>query len=157
MARVKYLSGRPAGGSLGSRRRRGHRHRQQLGPDVLRGGGFADAADARDMRYCDEALGGKARCRATTRSRPTSIAASCGCGAARSTLAIADFDRAIALDPNQPEAYLNKGAALIRLNNPTEALRLFTVALEHNTAAAGDRPFRPGDRQRDARQRPRGL
>ena len=47
--------------------------------------------------------------------------------------AIADFDAAIRLDPQQPEAYLNKGAALIRQNNPQEALRLFTVALEHNT------------------------
>ncbi|MGZ8311544.1 MAG: tetratricopeptide repeat protein [Allosphingosinicella sp.] len=48
--------------------------------------------------------------------------------------AIADFDTAIRLDPMQPEAYLNKGAALIRLNNPADALGLFTVALEHNTA-----------------------
>jgi tetratricopeptide (TPR) repeat protein len=48
--------------------------------------------------------------------------------------AVADFDRAIALDPDQPEAYLNKGAALIRRDNHGEALRLFTVALEHNTA-----------------------
>ena len=47
--------------------------------------------------------------------------------------AIADFDTAIDLDPDQPEAYLNKGAALIRLDNPGEALGLFTVALEHNT------------------------
>jgi tetratricopeptide (TPR) repeat protein len=47
--------------------------------------------------------------------------------------AVADFDQAIALDPNQPEAYLNKGAALIRRQNPVEALQLFTVALEHNT------------------------
>ena len=47
--------------------------------------------------------------------------------------AIADFDQAIRLDPRQPEAYLNKGAALIRLNNPTEALRLFTVAIEYHT------------------------
>lgn len=47
--------------------------------------------------------------------------------------AVADFDRAIALDPNQPEAYLNKGAALIRRNNPSEALSLFTIALERNT------------------------
>ena len=29
---------------------------------------------------------------------------------------IADFDRAIELDPNQAEAYLNKGAALLRRN-----------------------------------------
>ena len=47
--------------------------------------------------------------------------------------AVADFDRAIALDPNQPESYLNKGAALIRRNNPADALQLFTVALERNT------------------------
>ena len=48
--------------------------------------------------------------------------------------AIADFDRAMALDPEQPEAYLNKGAALIRRNNPSDALGLFTVALERNTS-----------------------
>ena len=47
--------------------------------------------------------------------------------------AIADFDAAIALDPAQPEAYLNKGAALIRQNDPQGALPLFTVALERNT------------------------
>jgi tetratricopeptide (TPR) repeat protein len=47
--------------------------------------------------------------------------------------AVADFDRAIALDPNQPESYLNKGAALIRRHNPAEAVNLFTVALERNT------------------------
>lgn len=47
--------------------------------------------------------------------------------------AIADFDAASALDPNQPEAYLNKGAALIQRNNVREALPLFTIALEHNT------------------------
>ena len=46
---------------------------------------------------------------------------------------IADFDAAMRLDPNQPEAYLNKGAALIRRENPSEAAQLFTVALEHNT------------------------
>jgi len=48
--------------------------------------------------------------------------------------AVADFDQAIELDPNQPEAYLNKGAALIRRENPQEALNLFTVALERNTS-----------------------
>jgi len=47
--------------------------------------------------------------------------------------AVADFDRAIALDPNQAEAYLNKGAAFIRRANPAEAVQLFTVALERNT------------------------
>lgn len=47
--------------------------------------------------------------------------------------AINDFDAAMQLDPNQPEAYLNKGAALIQRRNPTEAAQLFTMALERNT------------------------
>ena len=47
--------------------------------------------------------------------------------------AIADFDEAIRMDPRQPEAYLNKGAALIQQNNPTEAVRLFTVAIDYHT------------------------
>ena len=47
--------------------------------------------------------------------------------------AISDFDAAMALDPNQPEAYLNKGAALMQRQNASEAAQLFTVALEHNT------------------------
>ncbi len=51
----------------------------------------------------------------------------------RTAEAIADFDRAMEMNPGQPEAYLNKGAALIRLNNPRDALPLFTVALERNT------------------------
>lgn len=48
-------------------------------------------------------------------------------------VAIADFDRAIAMDPNQPEAYLNKGAALLRRENAAEAMNLFSMALAHNT------------------------
>ncbi|HTU11454.1 MAG TPA: tetratricopeptide repeat protein [Allosphingosinicella sp.] len=48
--------------------------------------------------------------------------------------AIADFDRAIMLDPNQPEAYLNKGAALLRRENAAEALTLFSSALDRNTS-----------------------
>lgn len=47
--------------------------------------------------------------------------------------AIADFDQAIALDGNQAEAYLNKGAALMRRNGTAEAVGLFTIALERNT------------------------
>ncbi len=49
-------------------------------------------------------------------------------------LAIADFDRAIAADPDQPEAYLNKGAAMIRRQDAASAVQLFTVALERNTS-----------------------
>lgn len=48
--------------------------------------------------------------------------------------AIADFDEAIRRDPEQAEAYLNKGTALLRRENPTEALRLYTVALERDTS-----------------------
>jgi tetratricopeptide (TPR) repeat protein len=47
--------------------------------------------------------------------------------------AISDFDDAIALDPTQPEAYLNKGAALMRVDNAGDALPLFTASLERNT------------------------
>lgn len=46
--------------------------------------------------------------------------------------AIADFDAAAAMDPGEAEAYQNKGAALIQLNNAREALPLFTMALERN-------------------------
>lgn len=49
-------------------------------------------------------------------------------------LAIGDFDRAIALNAEQPEAYLNKGAAMIRRQDPAGAVQLFTVALEHGTS-----------------------
>lgn len=47
--------------------------------------------------------------------------------------ALQDFDAALALDPNQPEAYLNKGVVLIRQNSPDAAVPLFTMALEKNT------------------------
>lgn len=49
-------------------------------------------------------------------------------------LAIADFDRAIAIDPDQPEAYLNKGAAMIKQREAGTALGLFTMAIERNTS-----------------------
>ena len=49
--------------------------------------------------------------------------------------AIADFDRAIAIDPDQAEAYLNKGMAkLHRPDGWTEALPLFETALEKQTS-----------------------
>ena len=48
--------------------------------------------------------------------------------------AIADFDAAIARDPNQPEAYLNKGVALMQSPGQAKtALSLFTVAIDKNT------------------------
>ena len=48
--------------------------------------------------------------------------------------AIEDFDSAIALDPGQAEAYLNKGLALLRMpGGPDQALPLFDTALQRNT------------------------
>ena len=86
----------------------------------------------RDIRHCDEALA------AGGLPNYETVATHVNRGILRLRRgaideAIVDFDAAMALDPNQPEAYLNKGAALIRRENPGEAAQLFTVALEHNT------------------------
>jgi tetratricopeptide (TPR) repeat protein len=51
--------------------------------------------------------------------------------------AIADYDEALRLDPDEPEAYLNKGVAMLRLpGRHADALPLFETALEKGT----DRP-----------------
>jgi len=87
----------------------------------------------RDVRRCDEALLHEA----LTDFDRVATHVNRGILRLRRNLvdeAVADFDRAIALNPNQPEAYLNKGAALIRRQNPAEALQLFTVALDRNTS-----------------------
>ena len=47
--------------------------------------------------------------------------------------AIEDFDEAIERDPEQAEAYLNKGWALLRRDGWDEAVPLFTTALEKRT------------------------
>ena len=48
--------------------------------------------------------------------------------------AIADFDTAIAKDPDEAEAYLNKGVAMLRLPDGwDEAVPLFNTALEKET------------------------
>lgn len=48
--------------------------------------------------------------------------------------AIEDFDAAIALDPQEPEAFLNKGVALMRRDESgAQALPLFTMAIEMGT------------------------
>ena len=86
----------------------------------------------RDVRYCDEAFSADAL------SMHDRVATYVNRGILRLRRsqvdpAIADFDEAIRLDPDQAEAYLNKGAALMRMENAAEALQLFTVALENNT------------------------
>jgi tetratricopeptide (TPR) repeat protein len=48
--------------------------------------------------------------------------------------ALADFDRAIQLNPNEPESYLNKGSTLIRMGSaPAQAIPLFEEALQRKT------------------------
>jgi tetratricopeptide (TPR) repeat protein len=47
--------------------------------------------------------------------------------------AVSDFDDAIGGDPNEPEAYLNKGMAVLRMNDGAQALPLFDAALEKKT------------------------
>ena len=52
----------------------------------------------------------------------------------RHEAAIADFDRAIQRDPEQPESYLNKGSAIIRMQgNSASAIPLFNEALKRKT------------------------
>jgi tetratricopeptide (TPR) repeat protein len=86
----------------------------------------------RDMRSCDDALSSGG----LTNYDSVATHVNRGILRLRRNLiddAIADFDAAMRLDPNQPEAYLNKGAALMQRQNASEAAQLFTVALEHNT------------------------
>lgn len=91
------------------------------------------APDTNDLRSCDEALRNEAL------DAHDVVATHVNRGILRlrrgqADLAMADFDTAIRLDPREPEAYLNKGAVLIRMQNPTAALPLFTAALERNTS-----------------------
>jgi tetratricopeptide (TPR) repeat protein len=88
---------------------------------------------ARDIRRCDDAL------RHESLTGYETVATHVNRGILRLRRnqveeAVADFDRAITLDPEQPEAYLNKGAALIRRQNPAEAVPLFTASIERNTS-----------------------
>lgn len=86
----------------------------------------------RDVRHCDDAL----LTNALTSYETLATHVNRGILRLRQgqvDQAVADFDAAIRIDPNQPEAYLNKGAALIRRENAEEALQLFTMALDHNT------------------------
>lgn len=89
---------------------------------------------ARDIRRCDDAL----QRDALTAYEVVATHVNRGILRLRRGMidaAIADFDQAIALGPDQAEAYLNKGAALMRRDNQSaEAVQLFTIALERNTS-----------------------
>jgi tetratricopeptide (TPR) repeat protein len=45
----------------------------------------------------------------------------------------ADFDRALAIDPREPEAWLNKGVSTIRQGKSAAALPMIARAIELNT------------------------
>lgn len=48
--------------------------------------------------------------------------------------ALADYDHAIRLNPNEPEAYLNKGALVLKVQRDWRQARdLFQAALDHRT------------------------
>jgi tetratricopeptide (TPR) repeat protein len=84
------------------------------------------------LEYCNVALAGEAT------DTYEMVASHVNRGILRSRLgnaqgALSDFDAALALDPNQPEAYLNKGVVLIRQDSADAALPLFTMALQKNT------------------------
>lgn len=85
------------------------------------------------IRYCDEALVAEAlsaRDRVATHVNRGILRMQRGALDA----AILDFDSAIAQDAQQPEAYLNKGVALLRRpSGYDEALPLFTTAIEKKT------------------------
>jgi len=90
------------------------------------------APDVEDLRRCDTAIRDEAlsmRDRVATHVNRGIIQLRRN----RIDLALNDFDRAISIDPGQPESYLNKGAALMRLQDAAAALPLFTASLERNT------------------------
>jgi tetratricopeptide (TPR) repeat protein len=93
----------------------------------------SDLTSAGRIRYCDQALAQDAL------SRHDLVATHVNRGillmrGGRLDAAIADFDRAIARDEGQAEAYLNKGVAMLKVPAGfADALPLFTTALEKKT------------------------
>jgi tetratricopeptide (TPR) repeat protein len=98
-----------------------------------------EAADARSVPaeshigYCDDALRGEA----LTDYETTATYVNRGILKLRRgsvEAAIADFDTAIDRDPNEPEAYLNKGMAKLRLADGwDDAVPLFNIAIQKET------------------------
>lgn len=84
------------------------------------------------LRYCDQALNEEALLRSDV------VATHVNRGILRMRLgkveeAMSDYDRAIELAPDAPEAYLNKGSALIKLGQPGAAVPFFSQALSKQT------------------------
>jgi tetratricopeptide (TPR) repeat protein len=86
-----------------------------------------------DLQHCEEALAGPALLigdelvathvnRGIVRMRRGDL-----------TGAIADYEAARAMDPDEPETYLNHGTALVRSQQAAAALDYFTQALRRNT------------------------
>jgi tetratricopeptide (TPR) repeat protein len=105
------------------------------------GGGLAEscyrAADARDkshdaLQLCNRALVGEA----LTKSDRVATYVNRGIvHFARGTQhhAMADFDRALALDPTEPDAWLNKAVVTVQYGKGEDALPMIQKALELNT------------------------
>lgn len=95
---------------------------------------LADDASARTVEECSRALEEEAL------SRNDAVATYVNRGILKMQMkrlaaAIADFDAALALDPAQPEAYLNKGVALLKTDGGApQAAVLFTSAIERKTS-----------------------
>jgi len=87
--------------------------------------------DMDDFRTCDAALrdGGSAADVVATYVNRGILYLRSG----RIEPAVADFDRATALDPGEPEAYLNRGSALLKRSEAQAALAMFNTALEKRT------------------------
>ncbi|MCA1749004.1 MAG: tetratricopeptide repeat protein [Parasphingopyxis sp.] len=89
--------------------------------------------DTAAFRICDEALDNRelrGRDRVATFVNRGILHVLLG----RYELAIADYDRAIALDADEPEAYLNKGLALLRRDDGGEgSVALLSAALDRGT------------------------
>lgn len=105
------------------------------------GGGLAEscfqAADARDKRHealqiCNRALIEEALTKSDRVATYVNRGIVYFARGARLE-AVADFDRALALDPAEPDAWLNKAVVAVQYGKGVEALPMIQKALELNT------------------------